>query len=613
MTAPVLRPYQEAALNAIAASHAAGNNRLLVQMSTGLGKTVMFARLLTWPPMKAWLDAQAKTTGARLLVIAHREELLRQAQEKIQAANPGLMVSIEQGDLRASRYSDVVVASIQTLTARKCHRLKHLLERHTFRIVVGDEAHHFSAASYRTALVHLGFLPPADASDREETEAANFEDVEVMRQALVGWDAQAPKDRLLVGVTATPNRTDAVGLSCVFQTIAYSHGLRKAIDDGWLVPIVPWVVDTDTSLDGVKISHGEFNQRELAETVNTPGRNKLAVEALLKYAPKESALAFTVDVQHAHDLASAFRTAGVQASALSGETPKDDRRAMLRAYTEGRVQVITNCMVLTEGTDLPRTGCILHAKPTKSATLYEQMTGRGLRIFPNKTQCIVIDVVDIARRHSLASAPMLYGLPPGLTAKGQDLRALSDGLEKLREDYPNFDADAALLAGRCSLDELRVQAQTFDVWTVQDAGEMAGGLSLNWLRVGTDTFRISYPWADGTEVVSVGPDLLGHMEVACTLRPRGTPGHAQPPARQRTIAVDLANVLAGLQTAEAFIARERASVKRLKGKDEPWMQRPASPKQVAFLKRLKVPFNAKSVTMGQASNLIDVAMARKGR
>ena len=111
-----------------------------------------------------------------MLVIAHREELLTQAQDKIQRQNPGLMVSIEQGDLHASKYADVVIASIQTLQALRFRRLKRLLHYHRFRIVIVDEAHHAAAASYRTALVHLGFLPPADASGVDGSRAADFDE-----------------------------------------------------------------------------------------------------------------------------------------------------------------------------------------------------------------------------------------------------------------------------------------------------------------------------------------------------------------------------------------------------------------------------------------------------
>src|SRR6185503_7810181 len=191
MKAPTLRPYQEAGLAALAAEQAKGHNRLLLQMATGTGKTVLFAAILQHETFRPWLE-RFPPRDRRMLVIAHREELLDQAAEKIQRANPDLLIGIEQADRYASSMSDVVVASIQTLSAQKFKRLARLLQHKPFRSVIVDEAHHAAAATYRTALVHLGFLPPADASDQQELEAANFDDVAVMQQALAGWDAVAP-------------------------------------------------------------------------------------------------------------------------------------------------------------------------------------------------------------------------------------------------------------------------------------------------------------------------------------------------------------------------------------------------------------------------------------
>jgi ATP-dependent helicase IRC3 len=611
MSAPTLRKYQTDSLEAIADAREKGTNRVLIKKPTGTGKTVTFAAMLKFPRLKAWLEELMRAgqhKGAQMLVIAHREELLDQAADKISRANPGMMVSIEQADRYANRYSDVVIASIQTLAARKCTRLLRLLQHHTFRLVIVDEAHHAAAPSYRTALVHLGFLPPADLSESGDVEAASYDDVLKMEEALKGWDDQAPKDRLLVGVTATPNRTDAIGLGCVFQTIAYSYGLKDAIDDGWLVPITPWVIETDSSLDAVRTSHGDFNQKDLAEAVNNDRRNQLAVAAWREHAENLPTIAFTVDVAHAHALARTFETAGYRARAVSGETPKDDRRQILRAYTEGRLDVITNCMVLTEGTDLPLTRCILHAKPTKSATLYEQMTGRGLRIHPGKPDCIVIDMVDVARRHSLQAAPVLYGLPPGLKTKGEPLGQALEDLEALRAKFPMFDVEAALAGQRMTLAQLSAKASTFDVWTVPELGALREVVSMNWIKTGDDRYRLQYPWGDGTETLVVQPDVLGHFDLVATLRPRD--GGL---VRQRTMAAQIPTVVAALTLAETFVEQERQSVLKLKDRSAPWRDRPASQKQIAYLLRLRVPFNPKTITMGRASDLIDLAQSRRAR
>lgn len=609
--APTLRKYQTDALAAICAARRTGQNRLLVKKPTGTGKTVMFAAMPQWPELAAWLNSFPRGSR-RMLVIAHREELLDQAADKILKQNPQASVSIEQADRYASPASDIVIASIQTLAASKFRRLHRLLQRGPFRLVIVDEAHHAAASTYRTALVHLGFLPPAEASDADNIEAPSYDDVELMNRALAGWDATSPKDRLLVGVTATPNRSDAIGLGCVFQTIAYSYGLKEAITDKFLVPIVPWVIETKSSLDDVKMTAGDFNQKQLAAAVNNALRNDLAVAAWQEHAADCSTLAFTVDVAHAHAVAASFKQAGVAAEALSGETPKPERRQMLQAFTDGRVQLIANCMVLTEGTDLPRTGCILHLKPTKSATLYEQMTGRGLRIHPGKTACIVIDLVDVARRHSLQAAPVLYGLPPGLKAeKGKTLDQMEDEFDALMEKYPQLNvADM----GRKTLAELAAAASTFDIWTVREMDSYGAGLQMQWIRTGDEAFRLQYPWNDATETIVVSKDLLGHFEVRISAKSAQGyafgPGTAEAP---RVLAAGVVTAQAALALAESYVGQERRSVMKLKDRDAPWRGRPASERQIGLLRKLKIPHNPQKLTMGGASDLIDLHHVRRGR
>lgn len=615
-TAPDLRPYQKDALEAIWGAYQQGSTRILIQAATGVGKTQIFSGLLQHAGVKAWLQA-FPDRQRQMLIVAHREELLDQAARRIEQMNPGVLVSIEQGDRHASPYGDVVIANIQTLAASKGRRLLRLLQRCRFRIVVIDEAHHASAPSYRTMLVRLGFLPPADASDTEDAEAADYDDIAVMNAALAGWEQQAPKDQLLLGVTATPNRSDAIGLGCVFQTLAFTYGTKPAIEDGWLVSIEPWVVETTTDLDAVRVSHGDFNQKDLGVAVNQMARNHLAVAAWLEHAKGLPTLAFTVDVSHAHALAQEFQKAGVRASAISGVTPHEERRQLLADFQARRIDLLANAMLLTEGTDLPLTECILHAKPTKSATLYAQMTGRGLRTSSGKTRCVVIDLVDIARRHSLQAAPVLYGLPPGLKANGDDLRKLEGDLETLRDTYPQFDVEKALAEGHFTLAQLAAQAKTFDIWTVPALGAVGDGLSLSWIKVGEDSYRIQYPWGDGTEILKVEKDMLGHFDVSVTLRSRTLSvspyraNGASEQVRQRTLAAQVVGAQAALQLAEAFVSSERSSALRLKDKDAGWKKRPASEKQLALLRRRRIPFRP-NLTMGEASSLIDLANARRG-
>jgi ATP-dependent helicase IRC3 len=613
-SAPTLRPYQGDQLQAIADSWSAGTNRVLIKSPTGTGKTVTFAAMPRFPQVASRLAAFPQR-GAFMLVIAHREELLTQAAAKLQAANPKLIVDIEMADNYASRAANIIVASIQTLAAvsggRKFSRLLRLMRDHTFRLVIVDEAHHSAAASYRTALVHLGFLPAEDASDVDNVEAPDYDDVALMQAHLGAWDKRAPQDRMLVGFTATPTRSDAIGLGCVFQSIAYSYALKQAIDDGWLVPITPWVVESNISLDDVAITAGDFNQKQLAAAVNQSRRNDLAVAAWRDHGEDRQTLAFTVDVAHAHDVAAAFQAAGTPALAISGETPKPDRRQALEAYRNRRVRLLANCMVLTEGTDLPETGCILHLKPTKSATLYEQMTGRGLRLFDGKEDCLVIDLVDVAKKHSLQTAPVLYGLPPGLVVNGESLDQAESDLEAFKEQHPTIDVEELLRTGRLTLAQLQARATTFDIWKIPSLGALEAVVSLNWIKQSADRFKLSYPWGDGYETIEVGPDLLGKFEIALTMREK-QPGGMGYDVRQRTLANGLQDAATALRAAEAWVGSDRRTIARLRSREAPWRSRPASPGQLGVLRKLRVPFSP-SINSGQASDMIDMARQRTRR
>lgn len=590
--APVqtLRPYQQDMIAAVAESSA---SRLLIQAATGTGKTTVFSSLLRDQRIRDRLGPGRWS----MLVIAHREELLEQAAERIQQQNPDRLVTIEQGDRYASLSSDVIVASVQTLAGRGCRRLKRLQARHDFRLVVVDEAHHAPARTYRDVLAALDILPPQDA----DTDA----DAERLQARLATWRVA---DRLLVGVTATPNRTDAVGLNAVFESMVYSYPLRQAITDGWLVPIEAWEVKTRESLDGVKTTAGEFNQAQLAEAVNTHARNALAFAAWEQYASGVPTLAFTVDVAHAHAVAAVWESRGIAAAAVSGDTPKADRRQLLQAYRDRRITVLANCMILTEGTDLPLTGCVLHLKPTKSPTLYEQMTGRGLRQAPGKDRCIVLDVVDVSKRHSLVTAPVLYGLPPSLIAQGR-LDKLAQRYQKFQEDYPGLGLDV----GRKTIDDLQAMvASRVDVWSLPSMGEYAAGLTCQWLRVGDEAFRLVYPWERLREALDVSRDLVGQFSVVASWRAQERGVTVPEP---QTVARGIATAQEALRVAEDYVRSARGSVLGLKSQAAPWRTRPASPKQIAALERWRIKVKP-GLTAGEASDTLDTlisrAKARKG-
>ncbi|MBA7492639.1 UvrABC system protein B [subsurface metagenome] len=359
-----LRDYQTECLNAISEASKAKISKPLVSLPTGTGKTIIFAYIIR----------EISRRGGRSLVLVHRDELLNQAEDKLLTIWP----EAEVGIVKAARNeldAPVTIASVQT--ASRQSRLKQLCDS-GFDFIVTDEAHHAVAASYQRIY------------DR-----------------LLNGNGSG---QLHLGVTATPNRGDRRGLLEVYEKVVYHRSLLEMIRAGWLCDLRCVQITTDISLDSVKTRQGDFAQGELGAVVNTENRNELIVQAYHEHAAGRMALCFTVDVQHAHDLADAFQEEGVNAVALSGKTPIDERRRTLRQFHNREMDVICNCQVLTEGYDEPAVDSIILARPTKSSALYTQMVGRGTRTFPGKSDCLILDFADVAGRHRIMQLPNLVGL-----------------------------------------------------------------------------------------------------------------------------------------------------------------------------------------------------------
>jgi len=401
-----LRKYQEDCLDAIVENMQAGVRHQLVVMATGLGKTVVFSNL------------PARLNKGKMLVIAHRSELLDQAVDKIQHWNPTLKVGLEKAEHHAEADCDVIVACNASVGRAGSKRLEHFWD--DIGTIVIDECHHVLGGSYLNILEDSGVLLPAS-------------------------------DKLLVGFTATPRRRnkargkqvntldddDLLTLRSVFSKIVYSFPIRRGIKEGFLCPLKGFRVGTQTNLDAVKTVAGDFATEQLSEAVNTPERNLQVVKAWKENANNRPTLCFTVDVQHGKDLAETFLHNGVMAQPIYGDDPQ--RADKLNWFESGKVQVLCNCALLTEGFDSPSVACIVLARPTKSGSLYTQMVGRGTRIMDGKTDCSVIDVVDNYKRCSLVTLPSLLGMSPELNLQGRSLTDTAEKLEAMQEKFPGID------------------------------------------------------------------------------------------------------------------------------------------------------------------------------
>lgn len=384
MTGLTLRPYQTEAVDAVRAAWRAGNRTPAVVLPTGAGKTVVFSELPKDPEVRA----RGKT-----LVIAHRFELIRQAADKIKAVNPGVRVGLVMGD-HDEVGADVVVGSVQTLR----HESRRERVRNVGTVVV-DECHHATAPSYGLILGHYGVVEGP------------------------GWELG--RQAYGVGFTATMSRGDGGRLGAVWSDVVYKRPISYMIQNGYLVPPRGITVDVeDLDLSEVKRKRsGDFDEESLSAALTDSLAPSRIVEAWQEHADNRQTILFAPTVAFAELMAAAFAGEGVKSGVVHGKMPDADRAEILRAFGAGEITVLCNCMVLTEGTDIPVAAVCVVARPTSHHGLWVQMVGRVLRLWPGKTEALVLDVVGAAKKHSLNTEVDLIG-------EGKE-RSLADDLDQV--------------------------------------------------------------------------------------------------------------------------------------------------------------------------------------
>lgn len=338
----VLRDYQVAAVDAVEATWNKGVRRTAVVAATGAGKTIMISELAR----------RVREKGGRVALACHREELIQQAAGKLTAfgLRPGIVASG-----RDQYKADLVVASVATLA--RPGRAERIGQRD---VLIWDECHHATASSWM------------DVHDRI-------------------------KPSFLAGFTATLIRTDGDPLSGAFDSVAYVKDIGSLIKEGHLCDVRAYQVKIENlDLGKVRKTGGDFSGASLTQALLESDATVETLKVWSEHASDRSTVVFTPTVELAHVFAAKFKEIGVTAAAVSGKTPAAERAEILRAYNAGEIQVVANAMILTEGWDAPRTGCVVIARPTASRGLFVQMAGRGLRPFPGKPDVVILDVVGNA-------------------------------------------------------------------------------------------------------------------------------------------------------------------------------------------------------------------------
>lgn len=533
-----LRDYQREAIDATRHAWAGGVRRPAVVLPTGAGKTVVFAHTA----------AEMHPRGVRTLVLAHRTELIEQAAAKIRSVAPHLVVGIVKGPRREIRGRDVIVASVQSL-ARAERRAE--LARAGVRLVIVDECHHAVADTYMAVLRDLGCFDP---------------------DPLQGAYA--------LGVTATLGRSDRVALGQVWEDVVYRRDILDMIREGYLVNAKGVRVRVEgLDLAAVKRRHGDFADNALGEALHASLAPKAIARAYGEHAADRQGILFAPTVESAHEMAEAMREAGFTAETVHGAMPAQERRAVLAAFARGDVQMVCNCMVLTEGFDAPWCSAVVVARPTSSAPLYIQMAGRALRPHPGKRDALILDVVGVTGKHRLASVADLAG---------------ADRVERLPDDLAEYD-EIDLLG--LAEEEPAAGGSAFpaepgaDGPLVSEVVDLFGSRRQAWLRTARGVWFLSA----GEWVVFLAPDAeVGQYKVA-----RAPAKGAGGEVLQSGVDLDMA-----MSWGEQ-VAMSAAGVLTRKGAT--WRSREPSEGQKTEAERRGIPYAG--LTKGELSDLLSVAFA----
>lgn len=488
-----LRPHQIEAYEAVF-EHLTqrGIDRQLVALPTGAGKT--------------YLAIAISRAFTRTLFVVPRQELLHQTRNAYRNLTPHDHPGIIWGK-RTEVGERFTAATVQTLHGR--------LENFTpdaFDAIIIDEAHHAAAKQWRDLVEH--FHPD-----------------------------------LLLGLSATPERLDGAPLSAWFDVISYQLTIKEAVRRGILARPRALEVRTGIDLDQVRRHHGRFDERELTRAINTTTRNDLVVRAYLEHGEDRQALAFTAGIEHAEDLAAAFRDNGITADSVAGT--HRDRAERIARFERGDTRILANAQLLTEGYDYPPVSAVLMARPTESRALYTQCVGRALRLAPNKSDALLIDFHDASRRHSLAGVWDFWGAKRRATS----LTAPTDLLERdentdrhLEGLAPDWDLNVYattldLLTPPPDIDDIVLGAARWHARPATDKqlarlNELGHDTSLDWTRGQAAVVIGNQPItnAQRTLLIAYGYDSIGYEWN------RATASHAINDAKSRGLTPDWALV-----------------------------------------------------------------------
>lgn len=517
-----LRPYQIDAIEAWGQFLKDGGKRGIIHLPTGCGKTITAL-------------SAAKKMGGRMLWLAHRGELLDQAIKATKLVWPKVSCGVVKAE-RNEIDAHCVFATVQTISRRLYEH-----KEQKFDLIVVDEAHHSVASTYVNTLDIFG--------------------------------AFEKKGAVVLGLTATPERGDKLGLENVFQEIVYSMQMTEAIAKGYLCDLMTSKVFLDIDFDKVKITAGDFNQGQLNEILLKNQVPRKVAEAYVNHAKGRKAIVFTVSKEQAKKTCEELRKLKVKAEYLTGDTDELEREEILTRLKTGETMVLVNCLVLTEGFDEPSVDAIIMARPTKSKPLYIQCIGRGTRKYIGKENCLILDITGNSEKHKLVTASTLFGLPHALETDSiiAEIKKESDREEKLVD---------------IELEQLKKMVYSPEAVKMRE--------SVSWVKCNGDLFTLS---AGRGGQVLISRAEADSWRVWAMFADESKNKELTPFAVDRELAQGIA---------EEYIRENKAA--DLVNKDAAWKNRPATSTQLNTLKKFRYR-NIEGITCGEASEKITRSIA----
>ncbi|KAG4303927.1 hypothetical protein PORY_002671 [Pneumocystis oryctolagi] len=570
-----LRPYQEACIKACLEGIQEGKRRLGISLATGSGKTIQLVFLSLIQKIKS-----SEQNATQTLILAHRRELVEQAYRQCRLLYPEKVVcaktiDIEMAESHASGLADITIASVPTMISNE--RLQKFNPA-LFKLILIDEVHHAAAASYTRILKH--------------------------------FSATTPESKIIVvGVSATISRLDGLKLGVVLDHIVYHRDLIDLINEKWLSDVFFTTINTNVDLSKVKSDQfGDFEKKSLSNIINTRPTNDTCVRTWIKRASfRKSTLVFCVSIAHCLDMANTFRSYGIDARIITSKTPKSERYKLIQGFQKQEYPVLVNCGILTEGTDIPNIDCILLARPTKSQNLFVQMIGRGMRLFPGKTNCHVIDMVGNVL-NGIVTIPTLFGLDPSEISHEislSELKRISNS-KKTQNHELNGPKNPSIQQASSISSDIKYTERDFthafakEFQVVVDVCKFS---ELSWVHIKADKYILSIPMYG---FIKVDKDIETNTYYASeTLRI--SPLSKKPNTfykKPRLIFSNVVSLKHAISAVDTYAKNKYP--RRLLLKNAKWRKSPATDTQIAFINK-RCPLmrqNISKMSKGSAWDLI---------